>query len=319
MKAVGVAIVAYNCEGVIGDCLDACLARGLSRIAVIDNASSDATRETVLQRPGVQLVANASNRGFAGGVNQAMKLLETPVVLVLNPDAVLLDRIDALVTELADPHVGAAAGLLQDADGKAQMGFTVRRFPTPAALSLEALGWNRLFPGNPVNRNYRCLGLSLDSVSDVEQPAGAFLLIRREAWQRIGGFDERFEPVWFEDVDFCLRLHRSGYRIRLVPGVRAQHAGGHSVARMSSKCQQLYWYGSLLRYAAKHFRPAGKRAVCAAVVVGSVPRMLLGALRQRSLEPLAVFGNVIRLAGRCLVSGRVQEIGVSREIGAAVG
>jgi N-acetylglucosaminyl-diphospho-decaprenol L-rhamnosyltransferase len=239
--------------------------------------------------------------------------------LILNPDAVLLDGIEPLVDELSDPNVGAAAGLLQSAEGKAQTGFTVRRFPTPAALSFEVLGWNRLFPWNPVNRNYRCLGLSLDSASDIEQPAGAFLLIRRAAWHRIGGFDERFEPVWFEDVDFCLRLNRNGYRIRFVPQVRAQHTGGHSVARISSTCQQLYWYGSLLRYAAKHFRPAGKRAVCAAVVIGSVPRMFLGALLQRSLKPFAVFGNVIRLAGRCLVSGRVQEIGESQEVGTVVG
>lgn len=319
MKDIGVAIVAYNSDSVIGDCLDACLAQGLSRIAVIDNASRDRTREVVLRRPGVQFVANTVNRGFSGGVNQAMNLLETPWVLILNPDAVLLDGIGPLVAELAEPHVGAVAGVLQNADGTVQSGFTVRRFPTPAALAFEALGLNRLFPRNPVNRNYRCLDLILDQPTDVQQPAGAFLLVRREAWRRIGGFDERFQPVWFEDVDFCLRLTRSGYRIRLVPGVHARHAGGHSVARMSLKCQQLYWYGSLLKYAAKHFRPAAKRAVCAAVVFGSVPRMFIGVLIQRSFRPLAVFGSVIRLAGRCLVSGRVQEIGVSQEVGTAVG
>ncbi len=319
MKDVGVAIVAYNSDGVIGNCLDSCLALGLTRIVVVDNASTDATREAVLRRQGVQLLSNSSNRGFAGGVNQAIRLLETSLVLILNPDTVLLDNLDTLRNEFADPKVGAAAGLLENASGQAQRGFTIRSFPTPTALAFEILGWNRLFPSNPVNRSYRCLGLPLDTPCDVEQPAGAFLLVRRAAWQGIGGFDERFQPVWFEDVDFCLRLDRSGYRIRFIPGVRAQHIGGHSVARMSSKCQQLYWYGSLLKYAAKHFRPAGTRAVCAAVLLGSVPRMLVGVLLQRSLKPLAVFGNVIRLAGRCLVSGRVQEIGVSQEIGTAVG
>jgi len=319
MNDVGVAIVAFNSDQVIGKCLDACLAHGLSRIVVIDNASDDSTRLAVLRRPGVQLISNASNHGFAGGVNQAMRILDTPLVWVLNPDVVIRNGPHSLAREFADPVVGAACGLLEHEDGRAQRGFALRTFPTPAALAFEVLGWNRLFPSNPVNRLYRCLGLPFDSPCDVEQPAGAFLLVRREAWQRIGGFDEQFTPVWFEDVDFCLRLARGGYRIRFSPAVRARHAGGHSVGQVSRKCQQLYWYGSLLRYAAKHFRPAGKRVVCAAVVVGSVPRMLVGVFLERSLEPLAVFGNVIRLAGRCLFSGRMEDAAVSRETGAAVG
>lgn len=319
MTDVGVAIVTHNSDGVIGKCLDACQAHGLTRIVVIDNASGDATCQVVLRRPGVQLVANAANAGFAGGVNQAMRILETPLVLVLNPDVVLLDSLDPLLREFAAPAVGAASGLLEDDAGRAQRGFAIRRFPTPAALAFEALGWNRLFPFNPVNRSYRCLGLPLDASRDVEQPAGAFLLIRRDAWQQVGGFDERFEPVWFEDVDFCLRLNRGGYRIRFCPDVRAQHAGGHSVGKIPRKCQQLYWYGSLLKYAAKHFRPAGKRVVCAAVVIGSVSRMLAGGLLQRSFEPLIVYRGVIRLAGKYLVSSTREEIGVSRGIGAAVG
>lgn len=319
MTDVGVAIVTHNSDGVIGACLDACLAHGLTRIVVIDNASSDATREIVLRRPAVQWVANTANGGFARGVNQAMRILETPLVLVLNPDVVLLDRLDPLLREFATPAVGAVCGLLEDAGGTPQRGFTVRRFPTPATLAFEVLGWNRLFPSNPVNRSYRCLGLPFDASCDVEQPAGAFLLTRRDAWQQIGGFDERFEPVWFEDVDFCLRLNQEGYRIRFCPGVRAQHAGGHSVGKISRKCQQLYWYGSLLKYAAKHFRPAGKRVVCAAVVIGSLSRMLAGGLLQRSCEPLGVYWGVIRLAGKYLVSSSRKEIEVSREIGAAIG
>ncbi len=74
------------------------------------------------------------------------------------------------------------------------------------------LGLNRLWPGNPVNRRYRCLDLDLEAAADVEQPAGAFLLIRRDAWQALGGFDEGFHPIWFEDVDFLKRARDAGYR-----------------------------------------------------------------------------------------------------------
>lgn len=319
MKDVGVAIVAYNSDGVIGECLDACLRFGLTRIVVVDNSAQEGTRAAALARPGVQLLQNADNKGFAGAVNQAMRLLETPMVLILNPDTIVLGGIEPLVQELHDPAVGIAGGMLLGAEGQPQVGFSLRRFPTPAALSFEVLGWNRLFPGNAVNRSYRCFDLRLDRAQDAEQPAGAFLLLSRQAWERAGGFDEKFHPVWFEDVDYCYRLARLGYRIRYSPNARAHHFGGHSVGRLPRKCQQLYWYGSLLRYAAKHFQPAGRRVVCAAVVIGSVPRMFFGAVFERSLAPFVVFATVLRLAVGCMIAGRVQDIGVSQEVGTAVG
>ena len=91
-------------------------------------------------------------------------------------------------------------------------------------------------------------------------------MFRRDCWEALNGFDEQFYPLWFEDVDFCARLKGLGKEILLVPGVVAKHAGAHSILNMALEIRRLYWYGSLLRYAAKkHFSPSGRKMVCLSV------------------------------------------------------
>jgi hypothetical protein len=184
-----------------------------------------------------------------------------------------------------------------------EVGFHVRRFPTPAALVFETLGVNRLWPGNPVNRRYRCLDLDPLQPADVEQPAGAFLLVRRSAWEEAGGLDEGFGPVWFEDVDFLYRISRAGHRIRYVPGARAEHAGGHSVRRMEWGHRQVVWYATLLRYAALHFTFLGRTMVAFSVVAGAGWRAAMRFLQTRSLGPLSVYARVVRLSAGVMLSG----------------
>ena len=316
MNQTGVVVVTYNSADVIGRCLDSCA--GLP-VVVIDNASSDATRDLVQQRPSVQLISNASNRGFAAAVNQGVAALETQLILLLNPDAVLETPINPMAEACVREGVGAAGGRLIDESGNVQSGFTLRRFPTPAALIFEALGINRMLPWNPVNRLYRCLDMDLDKPAEADQPPGAFLMFRREVWQRLGGFDTQFQPLWFEDVDFCKRARDLGLKIRYVPQVIARHRGGHSIAELDWGCRQVYWYVSLLRYASKHFRPYAYRGVSAAVVLGSIFRAVIEMVRWRSARPLKVYGTVAKIAGRSLISGRVGELRCLGSYGKAVG
>ena len=268
---------------------------------VVDNASSDDTVQRVRGRANVRLITNPDNRGFAAAVNQgAREADEAEFLLLLNPDACLATPLDELIA--AARRHGLAAGKLVGEDGRAQKGFTLRRFPTPAALVFELLGLNRMWPANPVNRYYRCLDRDLDQPGPVEQPAGAFLMARRDVWERLGGLDERFHPVWFEDVDFCRRAADSGYLIEYVPSVSARHAGAHSVARVPLQYRAMYWCDSLLKYAVKHFRPLAYRGVCAAVIVSAVPRMVVGMIQERSLAPVATYFKIVMLAARRLVS-----------------
>lgn len=308
MNRLGAVVVTWNSQAEIGPCLDALLPR-VADVVVVDNASDDGTEHEVRKRAGVRWIGNRTNCGFAGAANQGVAALETPFVLLLNPDVVLLDPPAALVEACQAPKVGAAAGRLVGTDLQPQKGFAIRRFPGPAALALEVLGINRLWPGNPVNRRYRCSDLDWSRPGEVEQPAGAFLLLRKAAWEDVGGFDESFHPVWFEDVDFLKRLREAGWRVVYAPQCRAQHAGGASVRKISREDRELCWYSNLLRYAAKHFGPGAFRAVCLSLLAGSALRMVTGILRQRSLDPARIFGRVAGLAWRPLLYRRQADAG----------
>ena len=301
MADIGIVIVTYNSGAEIGACLDAARPSG-AEIVVVDNASTDGTIPEVRSR-GIRLVANNTNRGFAAAVNQGFAALATPYVLLLNPDAELLGGLDSLCAACSLPGAAAAGGRLVDAEGRPQIGFMVRQLPTPLILTLEVLLLNRVVPNNPINRRYRGLQLNYNIRIPVEQPAGAFLMVRRAVWQELGGFDESFYPLWFEDVDFCRRALDKGYQLYYVPEAVARHQGGHSISQLSVEKRRVYWYGSLLRYSAKHFRPRSFRAVCLAVVAGSLLRSVGETILQGSLRPLAVYGKVVRQASRCILFG----------------
>jgi N-acetylglucosaminyl-diphospho-decaprenol L-rhamnosyltransferase len=302
MRQVGIVIVTYNSAAEIGACLDAAMATE-AEVLVVDNASSDGTPDQVRQR-GVAIIVNSVNRGFAGAVNQGIRLVTAEYILLLNPDAVLKEAsLDPLRAACAAPGVGAVGGKLVDFQGAVQTGFSVRRFPTPLVLALEVLLVNRLWPGNPANWHYRCYDLSYDEPADVEQPAGAFLMVRRKVWEDLGGLDEQFYPIWFEDVDFCKRLRDCGYRVRYEPRAMAAHRGGHSIRKILLENRELYWYGSLLKYAFKHYHSGSSRVLCLAVLIGSLMRMTMGIVLQRSLRPVLVYGRVMGLASRYLLFG----------------
>lgn len=306
MRDATVLIVTYNSAAEIGRCLDAAL-RWCDDIIVVDNASTDGTVAAVSARP-VRLIANPTNAGFAAAVNQGVRATEKPYILLLNPDAQLQSPMDPMALCLTDPTIAAAGGRLTGLDGRTQRGFLFRRFPSARVLAYEVLGINRLFPQNSVNWHYRCYGIDTDQSGEVDQPAGALLMFRRDVWEKLGGFDERFYPAWFEDVDFCKRLKDLGYRIRYVPSVSATHAGGHSVRNLPEASRVWYWYGNLLKYAAKHHSPNAFRGVCLALLVGSVLRMGAEIGIQRSFQPLVVYGRIIGLSFRGLLGGAHAEV-----------
>ncbi len=267
---------------------------------IVDNASSDNTVERVRSRGGT-VIANSENRGFAGAVNQAVREAgEYQFILLLNADVELLTPVDQL-RESAQLH-GLAAGRLVDEAGRTQAGFTLRRFPTPASLICELFGINRLWPSNSVNRRYRYLDRDLDQPGPVEQPAGAFLMFRRDVWTKLDGFDEQFYPVWFEDVDLCRRAVDAGYQIEYVPSMIARHRGGHSVGKIPSDRRATYWCVSLLKYGGKHFQPGAFRWICAAVALTSIPRMVVGMIESRTLSSVGTYLKIMRFAVLCMVS-----------------
>lgn len=304
----GIVVITYNSREVIEECLDAAARVPDARIVVVDNASTDGTLDAIRAHSDVEVIANRENRGFAAAANQGIAALESAAILLVNPDAVILRGVEALAGAVNETGVGAAGGQLVDLAGHPQDGFQVRRFPTAWTLAFEGLGLNRMWPANPVNREYR---FNTQDNDNVDQPAGAFLMIRRSAWAEVGGFDERFYPVWFEDVDFCKRLKACGYRIVHVPAAVARHIGGHSTLKVTRTARQQYWYGSLLRYVSKHFTWGPRCGICLALSAGSLVRGVVEAILQRSFGPVTLYSKVCWLAWRHMAEGGYEKTTVS--------
>ena len=301
---VAAVIVTYNSSRQIGACL-ASLGDTV-RPLVIDNASSDDTGSVVEREyPETRLIRNRENRGFAAAVNQGVAASDEALILLLNPDARLTTPIEPLVEACLVAGIGAATGRLIDEQGQPQLGFNVRALPTPATLAFETLGWNRLWASNPVNRRYRLPDFDTEKEQDVEQPAGAFLMLRREVLAAVGGLDEQFHPLWFDDVDLCRRLQRGGYRIRYVPSCAAQHEGAHSTASVGFELRQRAWYGNLLRFSKKHFTNRAYSWLVPVVFIGVFGRWLWSLGSAKSNERKA-YAKVLRLlAGRRLPESRI--------------
>ena len=287
-STLGAVIITYNSGAVVGRCIQSCLAQGME-VVVVDNGSVDDSVDRAKAAGATQVIANPGNVGFGAAANQGCLALSECVhcVLLINPDVEIASSIAGL-TGACLVH-GASCGMLQDIEGKPQTGFQLRRLPTARTLVFEVLGINRLWKNNPVNRAYRYLDADFAKPAFVEQPAGAFLMIRRDIWMAVGGFDEAFYPVWFEDVDLCKRLMNHGVKVAYVPKSTGTHMGGHSVRKMPYSSRMTAWYGSLLRYSCKHLSSVGRRVVAAAVLTGAGPRCIAGIFEQRSLGPVTVW------------------------------
>jgi len=285
---ISVVIVTYNSRLHVARCLESLAASG-AEIIVVDNASSDGTTEVIRQTfPSVTLLEAPRNLGFAAAANWGARQSRGEAVLFLNPDAACRSGLAPLEEVLASrPDAAAIAGRLTDAAGRTQVGFNLRRLPTAAALLCELLLLNRIFPNNPVNRRYRCLDLNHNRAMEVEQPAAACLLVRRKWLEQCGFFDESFFPLWFDDVDLCLRLRRAGGKILYEPRAVFQHRGGHSAESLTFSERQVYWYRNLLYYVRKHFPWGMTLVIRAALVVG---------VGMRALAAVAARGVVLKTA-----------------------
>jgi GT2 family glycosyltransferase len=194
---------------------------------------------------------NDANRGFAAACNQGASGLSSQYVLFLNPDTVLspdaLGRTLAFMGEPTHDDVGICGVRMIDEQGAPVL--SCARFPTLLTFLGQSTGLSRVWP-----RRFAPQHLSPDecrTTRDVDQVIGAFFLVRRALFDRLGGFDERFF-VYFEEVDFSLRARQRGYRSVHLADVMVQHWGGVSSDQVKA-ARLFYSLQSRLRYAFKHF------------------------------------------------------------------
>jgi N-acetylglucosaminyl-diphospho-decaprenol L-rhamnosyltransferase len=269
-----VAIVSWNSAAHLRDAI-ASVPEGVP-VVVVDNASSDASAN-VGRAAGARVIEAGANLGFGPACNLAVREGgPSETILFLNPDAALVDgtrTLGALLAALdAEPLVAAVAPRLE---GHGQERFQLRRLPSVQALVREALLVDRLFPHNAGIRRDRYLDADRRAAFDVEQPAAAALLVRRDDFDEMGGFDPAFTPAWFEDVDLCARFLESGRRIRYVPEGRATHVGGVTMNALPYRDFRPVYVRNLFRYLARHASSGVRAAAWAAALAGALLRLAL--------------------------------------------
>lgn len=222
-------------------------------VFVIDNGSKDGSAEAVAREyPQVQLTANQGNTGYAEGNNQGIERAKGKYILLLNPDVILpKGGLERAVRFMEDrPNAGALGVRQVHPDGKLQR--SVRGFPSPIAVWWELIGFTRLFPQNQEFGAYRMTWFNYDKVQEVDQPMGTFLLMRGDVVQQVGALDLAF-PIFFNEVDWCLRCKRAGWKIYFTPDVEIIHYGGASTSQVGAA---MAWESrrGLLGFYAKHYR-----------------------------------------------------------------
>ncbi len=271
---VAVVIVAWNSAHHVAEAIRS-VPRGV-RVFVVDNASQDGSAE-IAAREGAHLLRNMENAGFGPACNQAARAAgDCRAILFLNPDAALVDGSRCLAILLAalkaDPSLGAVVPALT---GDGQEEFHLRRLPTLGSFAREAFLLNRLWRRNPWFLRERYLDRLRTEPFDVEQPAGAALMVRRKALDAVGGFDPAFAPAWFEDVDLAARLRKSGWRIRYVPSARAAHAGGAAMKALAYRDYLPLYTRNACRYLAKHATFPDRLLIRGALLAGALLRLAL--------------------------------------------
>jgi N-acetylglucosaminyl-diphospho-decaprenol L-rhamnosyltransferase len=255
---VSVLVVSYNVREHLERCLasvEACAAQE-STIAVetivVDNASRDGSAEMVRAHfPGVRLMVNGTNVGFTCAVNQGLAVAQGAAVLLLNPDAELMEEaLGALWGELqAHRDVAVVGPKVLNSDGTVQP--SRRTFPDLTIAFVESTILQRVLGDLPALRRYYCRDLPEDEPQDVDWLTGACLLVRREAIEQVGGLDERFF-MYFEEVDWCWRMRRAGWRVRYQPAARVVHHSSRSADQDVTR-RHIHFNTSKWRFYAKHY------------------------------------------------------------------
>jgi GT2 family glycosyltransferase len=278
-----------------------------AELVVVDNASREfPAAEVDSAWPGATIVRNETNRGFGPAANRGVAAAHGDLVLFLNPDTRAADEPFGQLLAAFEQHreaVAVAPRLLEDT----VLGFQelrvhqLRRLPTLPHVARQMLLFDRAFPRNRWLARDRYLDRDPDRPFEVEQPAAAALAVRRDVFLRLGGFDERFVPAWFEDVDLCARLRREG-PILYWPASRFVHEGGAAAAALGYDRFLPIYYRNAILFWRKHHAVWAALAYRALVCTGMVLRLLavpLGARVPASRRQAVIaYSRVLREAAR---------------------
>jgi N-acetylglucosaminyl-diphospho-decaprenol L-rhamnosyltransferase len=294
MASVSVVVVTFNALPWIERALES--VRGNETI-VVDHGSTDGTLELVRERfPEARLIEQ-ENKGLGGGSNAGMRVASGAYFLLLNSDAWALgDAVERLAAFAGDhPEAAVVGPKLLNPDGSLQR--SVRGFPTVWRLATEYLFLRKLAPRSRALNSFYGAGFDHEEVREAEFLMGACLLVRREAADTVGLFDEDFF-MFSEETDWCYRFRQAGWKVLFTPEAEFVHVGGATTRQNWGPMFREQVRGHL-RFLAKHRgRKEAERA----------RRLLLASLRLRALAFPGDRGRTYKEAARWLAGSSTPEL-----------
>ncbi len=265
-------VVNYNAGAALSTCVASLISEGIREVVVVDNASKDTSMSDLAKAwPRAKQILSRRNLGFGAGANLGVGSTSAEYLIVCNPDLVVRPgSIGAMAAVLGGaPDVAIVGPMLRDSSGTVYP--SGREFPgigEAVGHGFVGLFWG----GNPWTRRYRQIGQEQHRSREADWVSGAFLVVRREAFDQVGGFDERYF-MYVEDVDLCWRLRRAGWAIRYEPAAEVVHEQGRSASRHPYSMLVAH-HRSMWRFARQTTTGRGK-ALLPVVAVGLCCRLVL--------------------------------------------
>lgn len=240
MIDISVIIVSYNVKELLAQCINSILSSSKNlkvEIIVVDNNSFDGSINHIKSKfpsnPDIKLIESPVNLGFAKANNLGSRNAKGEYILILNPDTILQE--DTLEKTLnfykTNNNIGAVTCKLILPSGKLDLACR-RSFPTPSVAVYRILGLSRLFPKSRIFGKYNLSFKDENETYEVDAIVGAFMMIRKDIYQKVNGFDEDYF-MYGEDLDLCYRIKKSGYKIYYFPETSIIHYKGESTKKSS--------------------------------------------------------------------------------------
>ncbi|TAL69738.1 MAG: glycosyltransferase [Bacteroidetes bacterium] len=260
-KDISVIIVNYNVKEFLYQCLKSVEnasviagKRGFSiEIIVVDNNSADGSIEYLTPLfPKVNFIKLNENLGFGKANNIGFKESQGKYLLILNPDTVIEeDNLSRMIDYMkGNPEVGAAGCKVLNSDGSFQLACR-RGLPTPWASFTKLFGLQKLFPKVKFFSQYNQTYRSIDETYYIDVLIGAYMFVKREAFEAVGGFDEQYF-MYGEDVDLCYSIQRMGWKIAYYHETSIIHYKGESTRKSSIK-ELYHFYNAMEIFSKKYY------------------------------------------------------------------
>ncbi|MEJ5351262.1 MAG: glycosyltransferase [Melioribacteraceae bacterium] len=256
MIDLSIIIVNYNVKEFLLNLLDS-IRKAASKISVeiivVDNASDDGSIEAIKEKfPEVKLIENSENIGFGAANNLALKEAKGKYFLLINPDTIVReDTLETMINFFEEhPECGIAGCKVLNPDGTLQLACR-RGFPGPWTSFTKVMGLSKLFPKSRLFARYNLTYLDENQTYEVDAVSGAFMMMRKEVYEKIGGFDPQFF-MYGEDLDLCYRAQKANYKVYYVHSTEIIHYKGESTKRSKIDETKLF-YDAMHLFVRKHF------------------------------------------------------------------